>query len=337
MHFNRLDLNLLVALDALLTEQNVTRAAERMHVSQPAMSGALQRLRQHLNDPLLQAVSHHRLQLTPRARRMAGPVKELLLRIHSTLSNEPEFDPVTTDRFFQVAMSSYCTQILGAPLVWDLQQKAPRVRCRFHELSADSLEKVANGEFDFCVTLSNRSFLDPASKYENLMAAEIFTDRFVLVASSSNRKIAGTLSFDEVRAMPSVEVRLFGDMRAISDRVLQRYDAPANSIAIVSSYLLALSLVSSSGLIAIVPETLARRHAVAYDLKIYQPDFHLPELVESVIWNASNDADPAHVWFRERLLAAGKNVPANDAEVQPKKLRARSRPVAVAVKPANVE
>ena len=336
MHFNRLDLNLLVALDALLTEQNVTRAAERMHVSQPAMSGALQRLRSHLNDPLLQAVSHHRLQLTPRARRLAGPVKELLLSIHNTLSNEPQFDPLTADRFFQVAMSSYCTQVLGAPLMCTLQREAPRLRCRFHELSADSLESVANGEFDFCVTLSNRSFLDPASKYENLRAAEVFTDHFVLVAASRLPNLAAHLSFDEVRAMPSVEVRLFGDMRAISDRVLHRYDAPANSVAVVSSYQLALSMVSSTDLIAIVPETLARRQAAALDISIYEPQFHMPELVESVIWNASCDADPAHVWFRERLLAAGKSVPLSETE-RGNKPRSRSRTNPMAGKMASVD
>ncbi|HUA26208.1 MAG TPA: LysR family transcriptional regulator [Steroidobacteraceae bacterium] len=308
MHFNRLDLNLLVALDALLTEQNVTRAAERMHISQPAMSGALQRLRTHLNDPLLQSAPHHRLQLTPRARRLAGPVKELLLHIQTTLASEPEFDPGSAERYLQLAMSSYCTQILGAALMSDLQEKAPRVRCRFHELSADSLELVANGEIDFCVTLADRSFLDPASKYENLRAIEVFSDRFVLVAAAQNERTSQRLDIATVRALPSVEVRLFGDMRSIADRVLHRYDAPANSVAIVSSYHLALAMVSNSSLIAIVPETLARRHARTFGLKIHRPDFHLPELVESVIWHVSTDTDPAYVWLRQRLLEVGRDV-----------------------------
>jgi LysR family nod box-dependent transcriptional activator len=305
MHFKRLDLNLLVALDALLSEQNVTRAAERLHVSQPAMSGALQRLRAYLNDPLLQAAPRHRLELTPRARRLAGPVKELLLQIQTTLSSEPEFDPASADRYFQLAMSSYCIEILGIPLMADLCEKAPNIRCRFHELSAESLESVANGGLDFCITLADRSLLDPESKFDNLRASEVFTDRFVLVASAKNTEVAGNLSFQSVRTMPSVEVRLFADMRSIADRVLHRYDAPTNSVAVVSSYYLAVSMVASSSLIAIVPETLAKRHAGAFDLRIHYPEFHLPELVESVIWHASNDTDPAHVWFRERVREVG--------------------------------
>jgi len=305
MHFNRLDLNLLVALDALLSEQNVTRAAERLHVSQPAMSGALQRLRAYLEDPLLQAAPGHRLELTPRARRLAGPVKELLLRIQATLCSEPEFDPATADRYFQLAMSSYCIELLGVPLMASLCAQAPGVRCRFHELAAESLEHVANGTLDFCITLANRSFLDPASKFDNLRALEIFTDRFVLVAAAGNSAVARNLSFERLRAMPSVEVRLFGDMRSVADRVLHRYDAPANSVAVVSSYYLAASMVASSPLIAIVPESLAKRHAAAFDLTIHHPEFQLPELVESMIWHSSNDTDPAHVWFRERLRDIG--------------------------------
>src|SRR5580692_6360726 len=105
MQLNRFDLNLLIALDALLHEKNVTRAAERVFVSQPAMSAALQKLREFFDDQLLVRVGRD-MQLTPRGLSLVEPVREALLRIQATLGTQPTFDPATVRRTFTLIVSA---------------------------------------------------------------------------------------------------------------------------------------------------------------------------------------------------------------------------------------
>jgi len=161
MHFKDLDLNLLVALDALMSEKSVTRAAERVFVSQPAMSASLQKLRQHLADPLL-IRSGRTWELTPRAKHLAASVKDLLFRVHDLVDNEPTFDPVTDKRTYRIAMTGYCVEVFGVSLMRHLNRVAPNVSCQIDELSADVLSRVYEGQLDFCITLSERAILDPA-------------------------------------------------------------------------------------------------------------------------------------------------------------------------------
>src|SRR5262245_4933192 len=111
MRFNRLDLNLLVALDALLAEQNITRAAERLHLSQSAVSGALARLREHFQDELLVQVGR-RMTRTPLAESLAQPVREILAQVQATVERRPGFDPSTSDRQFSIMVSDYVTTVL---------------------------------------------------------------------------------------------------------------------------------------------------------------------------------------------------------------------------------
>ncbi|RYF45832.1 MAG: LysR family transcriptional regulator, partial [Comamonadaceae bacterium] len=111
MRYQRIDLNLLSALDALLTERNVTRAAERMYMTQSAMSGVLSRLRDYFGDPLLVQVGRT-MQLSPRAESLIEPVRNILLQVDATLGVKPEFVPELDDRKFRVIASDYVTQVL---------------------------------------------------------------------------------------------------------------------------------------------------------------------------------------------------------------------------------
>jgi DNA-binding transcriptional LysR family regulator len=296
-----LDLNLLVALHALLVEQNVSRAAERLHVSQPAMSGSLQRLRTYLNDPLLESAGHHRLKLTPRARRLAGPVKDLLNQIQNTLSAQPDFDPSTAEQDMHIAMSDYCAHVFGCRLIADVVRIAPKIKIRVHSLT--EIAAVNNGDLDFCMTLPQRTYLDPCSQYMQVRAEPTFKDRFVIVAAAQNLEVTKSLTLDKYRALPSVEIRLIGDTLSIPERVLACYDKPANTVAVVSGFHLALAAVSGTSMVAIVPVMLAEALAESLDLKCYEPGFQLPELCETLIWHERNEAEAAYVWFRQRIKA----------------------------------
>jgi LysR family nod box-dependent transcriptional activator len=303
MHLNKLDLNLLVALHALLVEQNVSRAAERLHVSQPAMSGSLQRLRAYLNDPLLESAGHHRLKLTPRARRLAGPVKDLLNQIQNTLSAQPDFDPSTAEQDVHIAMSDYCAHVFGCRLIADVGRNAPKIKIRIHPLTENAIAAVNNGDIDFCMTLPQRTYLDPCSQYMQLRAETTFKDRFVIVAAEKNAEIAKSLTLDKYRALPSVEIRLIGDSLSIPERMLACYDKPANTVAVVSGFHLALAAVSGTSMVAIVPVMLAEALAKSLELKWYEPAFELPELTETLIWHERNEADASYIWIRERIKA----------------------------------
>src|SRR3546814_18229479 len=116
MHLKGLNLNLLVVLDALLREKSVTKTAERLNVTQPAISAALQRLREYLEDPLLER-NGRKVELTQRAKDLAVPVREILLRIESALKTTPNFDPAEDKRPFRVAMSEHHGALVGVPLV----------------------------------------------------------------------------------------------------------------------------------------------------------------------------------------------------------------------------
>lgn len=120
MHLQRLDLNLLIALDALLTERNVTRAAERIYISQPGMSAALQKLRQHFSDPLLERIGRN-MELTARGRALADPVKTILTQIRELNDQCKSFDPSQAQRVFRISATTYVSELLAVPLIARLQ------------------------------------------------------------------------------------------------------------------------------------------------------------------------------------------------------------------------
>ena len=175
MHFNRFDLNLLVALEALLEEKNVTRAAERVCISQPAMSGSLQRLRERFNDPLLVRVGRS-MELTPRAEGLLQPVQNILQEIQSTIDAEPTFDPKTARRSFTVLMSDYVSTVLVPEVVRQISKEAPGIKIQVVMLGANDHERLESGQADLII----RALIDPERESglvsENLNVSKLFID-----------------------------------------------------------------------------------------------------------------------------------------------------------------
>src|SRR6186713_1385511 len=138
MQLNRFDLNLLIALDALLHEKNVTRAAERVFISQPGMSAALQKLRDYFGDPLLVRVGRD-MQLTPRGLSLVAPVREALLQIQATLGTQATFDPRTVQRTFTLIVSADALMRVMPAVLRRIAQEAPGVRCHIEHFSETTL------------------------------------------------------------------------------------------------------------------------------------------------------------------------------------------------------
>jgi LysR family transcriptional regulator, nod-box dependent transcriptional activator len=159
MRFHGLDLNLLVALDALLTHQNVTRAAEQLNLSQSALSGALARLREHFDDELVVPIGR-RMEPTPLARTLAEPLHEILLKTKSLVTATPTFDPQTSNRRISIIASDYSTEVFLLDLLTDIAREAPGVKIHTGACRTSCAIRAAR-----CKRHSSSSFLiKPASR-----------------------------------------------------------------------------------------------------------------------------------------------------------------------------
>ncbi|HEX5285694.1 MAG TPA: LysR family transcriptional regulator [Polaromonas sp.] len=156
MNLNRLDLNLLVALEALLTEQSVTRAANRIFVSQPAMSGALTRLREHFQDELIVRVGRTMV-LTPFGANLTPRVSELLVNMNSVVRSRPGFDPATTDRSFTIIASEYLVSVFMPLVTRKVLQLAPGATVNMPLRMPDFEQRMASGHVDAALTVNGLS------------------------------------------------------------------------------------------------------------------------------------------------------------------------------------
>src|SRR4051812_9229618 len=150
MDLHLFDLNLLVALDALLAERSVTRAGSRLNLSQSAMSGTLARLRHHFDDELLIPVGRQMV-LTPVAEALVDPVRDILLRVRGTLGSKPRFDHATARRHLSLAVSDYVTEILMADVLREAREEAPHITFELRPMGRRANEDLESGELDFLV------------------------------------------------------------------------------------------------------------------------------------------------------------------------------------------
>lgn len=303
MHFKGLDLNLLVVLDALLEEQSVTKAAERVHVSQPAVSAALAKLRQHTGDELLQKVGRD-FQLTPRAKSMIKPVKEILFQIDSTIHTASEFDPFLSERTFKIAMSSYSAEVLMPGLARKLATSYSGIACVVEEIYSESLARVKKGVIDCCITFQQTKYLNPRESIEDLSITHAFSDEWMLIASAGNGLVTETMSYEDFCALRYVETRLGGILPSFVETTLERQNSRPRASMSVPSFELAITSVINSDCVAVVPSLLVDDHLHS-SLKMFKPPFEMPTLEEFLVWHSRNDLDPGHMWFRELIFEVG--------------------------------
>lgn len=300
MHLDGLDLNLLVSLDALLSERSVTKASERLHVSQPAMSAALQKLRFHLSDPLLERIGRQ-LALTPRAKTLAEPVKEILLQARLLLHTAATFDPATGRRTFRVAMSGYCAEVLGIPLVRHLSRLAPNVGCEVNELTLDALTRLNDGHTDLCIAIPQSVLFDPEYDGGELTERLLFTDTFMLAGAHENPALDADMSYEQFCEQPFIDVRINHNVISLVEQALRRQTTRPGIRVWAPSFTHAMAMASGTTLLTIVPSRLLSLHGDRLGLRAVKPPFSLERLNETAIWHPRTDLDPAHCWLRELI------------------------------------
>jgi DNA-binding transcriptional LysR family regulator len=295
-----IDLNLLVALGALLKERNLTRAGAKVNLSQPTMSGALARLRRHFDDELLVRSGRQYL-LTPVAQRLLPAVHEALAQVERTFAATGEFDPATSGREFSVAIGGQSIVMLSE-LLHRVHNLAPGVQLQMRVIPAD-LIKDDRGMLEHDLLIAPMEYYRPDGEPE-----VISRDRFVCVADRANPALRdGQLSLADLQALPHAVARLPQAEADPLRTAQERLGVTPNVILTTPGWLPLPFLVSGTDMVAAVPERLARRVSEAAGVTVIEPPFGRVDLVEAAWWHPMRGADPALTWLRSVLVQPAGN------------------------------
>jgi DNA-binding transcriptional LysR family regulator len=301
VNLNGVDLNLLVALDALLAERNVTRAAERLSIGQPAMSAALNRLRKLFDDPLLSRVGAEFVP-TPLAETLARPVQEAISAIQSVLSVRGSFDPGTDHRTFTLIASDYVGLVLLRPLVRQLASVAPRVRLVVRPVTPEFLSDLRRDQIDLALVPRELMPEDFGLPHE-----ELFRDRYVCAVDADNQQIGDALTVEELARHPHL-ASSGGLLPALGQRQLGSLGLfPAAEVSTQTS-LLAPFLLAGTDMITLVLERLGQRLQDVAGIRLVEPPVPLQTITESMYWHPRRMDDPSHRWLRAEVLRAAQQV-----------------------------
>lgn len=291
MHVKGLDLNLLVALDVLLRERSITRAGERLGLSQPAMSGALSRLRDYFNDPLLVQVGRQ-LRLTPLAETLAEPVADVLQRVHATIATKAQFDPATSDRRFSIMASDYAFTVIMPPLLRRAEREAPNVSFQLRQLSPTWHDDLSRGDVD-CLVIPERFRL------QTHPSVPIFEDDFSCVAWTGNTAVGESLSFEQYLAAGHVGITLSGVHELSFDEWFLRQCGHVRRVEVIApTFTLVPQLVIGTSRLATIWTRLAQHAAERLPLKLLPMPVEIPPFQEALQWPAHRDLEPGGIWLR---------------------------------------
>jgi LysR family nod box-dependent transcriptional activator len=306
MHFRGLDLNLLVSLDVLLRERSITRAGERLGLSQPATSGALSRLRDYFNDPLLVQVGRQ-LMLTPLAERLAGPVAEVLQQIQATVATKAVFDATKSERRFSVMASDYVCTVFMPDVLARVEQHAPKVTLQLRQLSPTWHDELSRGDVDFVI------IPEPFAQQAH-PRAPLFEDGFSCVTWSGNRSIGTTLTLDQYMSLGHVAVTLTGVHEPSFDEWFLKRGGHARRVEIIApTYASVPSLVVGTQRLATIWSRLASDAVRHLPLRQLPLPIEIPALHEVLQWPAHRDTDPGCQWLKNVLVEAAAELPAAGA------------------------
>ncbi|GGF30497.1 LysR family transcriptional regulator [Subtercola lobariae] len=301
MQLASVDLNLLVALDALLAERNVSRAAERLMVGQPAMSSTLGRLRSLFNDPLL--VREGRvLRATAFAESLVEPVRAVLAQIEAIVNVGTAFDPLTDHRIFSIMASDYVALVLLRPLLERLPALAPNVQIHVRPLETVPVDSVRRNQTDLLIMPRE---LMPS--HLDLPFEELFTDRFVCVVDKDNPVVGAELDREQFSELPYLQLNQ-GLMTSIIETRLDELGVVRNIEMVAQSFVMAPFLLPGTRLVAIVHERFARELMSDGHFRILQPPFELATIGEGMVWAPRQTADAGHRWLRGQLAELARDI-----------------------------
>lgn len=291
----KLDLNLLLTLEVLLTEQNVTKAAARLHLSQPAVSAQLNRLREMFGDPLL-IPARRGMTPTAKALDLLIPLRESLEKLRQTLYSHQDFYPERAHLTVTVACTDYIQAAVIMPLVLALRQKAPGVRIAVRNLDmAQSDQQLARGEVDL-VFASRDSF------HKQLHTRFLFDESYVLIGRRGHPALKANLKLEEFVQLEHVIVSPSGgSFTTPIDDALAAFGHQRNVVMSAASFLFLPEIVNKSDLVALIPRRLLQAHSGPLTVT------ELPWLAEQfdicLIWHERSHNHAGHRWIRELIVS----------------------------------
>jgi LysR family transcriptional regulator, nod-box dependent transcriptional activator len=301
MRFHRLDLNLLVALDALLTWQNVTQAADRLCLSQSAMSGCLARLRSHFEDELIFQVGR-RMVLTPLGSSLARPLRDLLAQTETLVTVKPSFDPTRSDRSFAIIASDYAAHVLMPKVLQHVAGEAPAVKVSTDTLTEESVDNFIRGDSELLLIAEQFAAKHCDCDY-------IFDDEYVCVVWSGNTQVKRSLSLVQYLSTPHVIVRFARGRQTTHDQQhLDRLGYQRNVAVTTPTFTLVPLYVVGTDRIATIHSRLARQYAEHLPLRILPSPIKFPILREVLQWQPHLASDPAVHWFRDVIKRAAHEI-----------------------------
>jgi DNA-binding transcriptional LysR family regulator len=299
MDIRAVDLNLLKAFDALMSERAVTRAAGRIGLSQPAMSHALSRLRGLFADDLF-VRTPNRMEPTARAREIAPLVSAAIEHIEAALNLGVGFDPAKSAGIFTAGMAEYAEVALVGRLAESFARQSPKATLRLTPVTgAEAAEQLDSGAID--VAASHLRAL-PA----HLASMVLLRDPFVLIARRGHPLAAQPLSIEGYAALNHVLVSPRGDTTGAVDRALTDFGLKRRIALLVATYLALPSVLAASDLVATVPRRTARQIAAIAEIEIMPLAIDLSVLV-SMAWHRRAASEPAQIWFRSLLVDAARD------------------------------
>lgn len=293
------DLNLLVAFDWLMRERSVSRAAERMFISQSAMSHVLQRLRQQLEDPLLVKTPAGMVP-TARALALVEPVAAVLKEVEGLIKAPAPFDPAGSRRSFTIAATDYVEALLLPKLAPRIARQAPGVNIHFKRTSSRfPLEALEQGEID--LVLGFEVMLNPP---KHLHCQTLFDDCMVCVARIGHPVVNPDMSLEQYIGLPHILLSRTGAGSGQVDIWLAERGLERRVALTVSHFLSAPLIVAQTDLVMAFPKRTAEQLAQNQPLQWVPLPLDLPDYATVMVWHPLQDQEPANVWLRSEIRAA---------------------------------
>ena len=302
VRFNRFDLNLLLALEALLHEKSVTRAAEKLFISQPAMSASLSKLREFFGDELLVRVGRD-LELTPRGRSLVEPIQQTLANLHTVLDPREIFDPLSEKRTFSVISPGDVTPWVLQPLMRKLEVAAPGIRIQVERPSVAGLARLAQGNVDLVLTLDGPDSLPLPNLPESICTAFVLAVRYVAIVTAAHPQVGSELTVEQYLRLPHAVAHTFRNYSLVEETAQKNFGVHLDVRAFTESVLEIPYLVQQTSMIGVIPHPLARVFKDVPRFKILElPEGAMPNSRLDMLWHRSFQPDASHAWIRNIII-----------------------------------
>jgi DNA-binding transcriptional LysR family regulator len=300
---DKVDVRLLRTFLALMSERSVSRAAERIGVSQPAMSHALARLRVLFQDPLLLR-SRQGMVVTDRAGEIERVVRRLLDEYDKLVGRPEAFEPGSSRRTFVVTAPEYAEHLLMPAIFARLRAEAPNIRILVRKPEAERVhELLESGEVDLRIAWLRAA---PTS----MRSMPLFQDRIVCIADRDHPSVRGSLSLAQYLSLP--HARPYGTGRTTTGRIIdeavERHGGQLELSFMVQSFMSIPRAIAGTDIIATLPSALATSFGAEHPLQVLESPLHLPRVRYAAYWHERSQKDPGHRWFRAVVAEAGRSL-----------------------------